>query len=471
MTQSKIKTVFVCENCGNKRPKWEGQCPACETWNSLVEMRVEQNSFSPRVDFVGQVSSVELSSVSTDSEPRIELSSPELNRVLGGGIVPGSVALLAGDPGIGKSTMLLRVAADVATSGGRTLYVSGEESAAQIKMRADRMELPGEGLHLLQTNDLNDIISSIEKDRPVLVVVDSIQTVNSTSISAGPGSVAQIRECTRVLIQLAKTRSIPTILAGHMTKSGDIAGPKVLEHLVDVVLYLEGDQINAWRLLRAVKNRFGSTNEVGVFEMIEQGLVDVRDPSSALLSERVHGAIGSTIVPVIEGTRPLLIEVQALTSPTTLPVPRRVGTGIDTNRLLLVCAVLSRRLGVKLADQDVLVNVAGGLRISEPAVDLGVALAIVSSLRDMAVAGGLAAVGEIGLSGEVRRVSQIQNRVTEAARLGLTDCIVPAKSSSTAPVSYEGIAIRPVTTLAEAIALSLAKDRGRPPIDARVSTT
>lgn len=471
MTQSKIKTVFVCENCGNERPKWEGQCPACETWNSLVEMSVGQNSFAPRVDIEGQASSVELSSVSVDDEPRIELSSPELNRVLGGGIVPGSVALLAGDPGIGKSTMLLRVAADVATSGGRTLYVSGEESAAQIKMRADRMELPGDGLHLLQTNDLNDIISNIEKNRPVLLVVDSIQTVHTTSISAGPGSVAQIRECARVLIQLAKTRGIPTILTGHMTKSGDIAGPKVLEHLVDIVLYLEGDQINAWRLLRAVKNRFGSTNEVGVFEMIQQGLVDVRDPSSALLSGRVHGAIGSTIVPVIEGTRPLLIEVQALTSPTTLPVPRRVATGIDANRLLLVCAVLSRRLGVKLADQDVLVNVAGGLRISEPAVDLGVALAIVSSLRDTAVAGGLAAVGEIGLSSEVRRVSQIQNRVIEAARLGLTDCIVPAKSSSTTPVSYDGIAVRPVTTLAEAIALSLAKDRGRPPIDARVSTT
>jgi DNA repair protein RadA/Sms len=402
---------------------------------------------------------------------RIELSSPELNRVLGGGIVPGSVALLAGDPGIGKSTMLLRVAADVAMSSGRTLYVSGEESAGQIKMRADRMGLPGTDLHLLQTNDLDDIVSSIEKDKPVLVVVDSIQTVGSTSISAGAGSVAQIRECARVLIQLAKTRGIPTILTGHMTKSGDIAGPKVLEHLVDVVLYLEGDQINAWRLLRAVKNRFGATNEVGVFEMVEEGLTDVRDPSSALLSERVHGAIGSAVVPVIEGTRPLLIEVQALTSPTTLPVPRRVATGIDTNRLLLVCAVLARRLGVKLADQDVLVNVAGGLRISEPAVDLGVALAIVSSLRGTAVAGGLAAVGEIGLSSEIRRVSQIQNRIGEAARLGLTDCIVPAKSSSTEPISHDGISVKPVTTLAEAIALSLTKDRGRPPIDSRVPTT
>lgn len=471
MNQAKTKTVFVCENCGNERPKWEGQCPACEAWNTLVEMKVGQNTFAGLTEFAEHAMPEELSSVSVDREPRIGLSSLELNRVLGGGIVPGSVALLAGDPGIGKSTMLLRVAADVAGSRGRTLYVSGEESAAQIKMRANRMGLSGKNLHLLQTNDLNDVVSAIERDRPILVVVDSIQTVHSTSLSAGAGSVAQIRECARVLIQLAKSRSIPTILTGHVTKGGDIAGPKVLEHLVDTVLYLEGDQINAWRLLRAVKNRFGSTNEVGVFEMVEQGLIDVHDPSSTLLSERVHGAIGSTIVPVIEGTRPLLVEVQALTTPTTLPVPRRVATGIDNNRLLLVCAVLTRRLGVKLADQDVLVNIAGGLRINEPAADLGVALAIVSSLRDTPVAGGLATVGEIGLSSEVRRVSQLQNRVGEAARLGLTECIVPAKASDSPTVAYEGLAVKPVTTLAEAIALSLVKDRGRPPIDVRVSTT
>ena len=458
--QSKLEKVFVCGNCGNERPKWEGRCSACDSWNSFIEKVVDRSGSPSPLDTATRPKPQELSSVRADDQPRLALSSKEMNRVLGGGIVPGAVALLAGDPGIGKSTMLLRLAAEAAHDSGPALYVSGEESPRQLKMRADRMGLLGNGLHILQTNDLNDIVANVERRPSVLVVVDSIQTVQTASISSAAGSIAQIKECARVLIQLAKTKGIPMVFTGHVTKGGDIAGPKVLEHLVDVVLYLEGDQINAWRIVRAVKNRFGSTNEVGVFEMIERGLIDVHDPSGALLSERARGAVGSTIVPVIEGTRPLLIEVQALTSPTSLPAPRRVATGIDTNRLLLVCAVLSRRLGVRLADQDVLVNVAGGLRITEPAADLGVALSIISSLRDTAVYGGLAAFGEIGLSGEVRRVSHTRGRVHEAQRLGFSECIVPSKPNDRWIHDPDTrIAVRPVATVAEAVAFSLGKDR------------
>lgn len=458
--QPKLEKVFVCGNCGNERPKWEGRCSACDSWNSFSETVVDRSGSSSSITTAARQNPQELSSISTDDHPRLALSSKEMNRVLGGGIVPGTVALLAGDPGIGKSTMLLRLAADVAHDSGPALYVSGEESPSQLKMRADRMALHGNGLHILHTSELDDIVAIVEQNPFVLVVVDSIQTVQTASISSGAGSIAQIKECARILIHLAKTKGIPMLFTGHVTKGGDIAGPKVLEHLVDVVLYLEGDQINAWRIVRAVKNRFGSTNEVGVFEMVERGLIDVDDPSGALLSERARGAVGSTIVPVIEGTRPLLIEVQALTSPTSLPSPRRVATGIDTNRLLLVCAVLSRRLGVRLADQDVLVNVAGGLRISEPAADLGVALSIISSMRDTAVYGRLAAFGEIGLSGELRRVSHTRSRVYEAERLGFSKCILPSKPDGSWSLGPDTrIALRPVGTVAEAVAFSLGKDR------------
>ncbi len=368
---------------------------------------------------------MELSEVSTERLPRLPVSSEELSRVLGGGVVPGSVTLVAGDPGIGKSTLLLRLAADISGAGGKVLYVTGEESMAQVKMRADRLSIPGQGLFLLQSTALGQVMQYLDDARPSLAIIDSIQTLYDDSLPSGAGSVAQIRECTRALTEWAKTNNVPVVLTGHVTKGGEIAGPRVLEHMVDVVLYLEGDPLSSWRLLRTIKNRFGATNEVGVFSMEQQGLVDVRDPSRAFLSERRSGAIGSVVVATLEGTRPLLVEVQALTSPSMLPAPRRVATGVDLNRLLLVCAVLTRRVRMSLSDQDVIVNVTGGLKIGEPAADLGMALAIVSSLRNAPVASDLAAIGELGLSGELRAVPQLPRRVAEAGRLGLKRCLVP----------------------------------------------
>jgi DNA repair protein RadA/Sms len=403
----------------------------------------------------------ELSQVSAEPLTRLQLSSAEMNRVLGGGIVPGSVLVIAGDPGIGKSTLLLRIAGDVASEIGQVLYVTGEESMSQVKMRADRLGVSGRGLMLLQATALDDVTSHLDRLKPVLGVVDSIQTVHDDSLASTAGSVAQIRECTRTLMELAKGQGVPLILTGHVTKGGDIAGPRVLEHMVDAVLYMEGDPISSWRLLRAVKNRFGSTNEVGVFEMVDRGLIDVDDPSKTFLSERRDGAVGSVVVSTLGGSRPLLVEVQALTSPSLLPTPRRVATGIDLNRLLLVCAVLTRRAGMSLANQDVVVNVIGGLRISEPAADLGVALAIASSLRNVPVAPGLAAIGEVGLSGEVRRVPQLQRRVDEAARLGLRECLVPDTADQEQKYP-EGFVCTPVSTLARALSVSIQDGRRHP---------
>jgi DNA repair protein RadA/Sms len=387
-------------------------------------------------------------------------SSGEVARVLGGGVVPGSVVLVAGDPGIGKSTLLLRLCADIAESSGQTLYVSGEESMAQVKIRADRLGISGSGLMLLQSTSLEEVLAELDSLRPVLAVVDSIQTVYDDSLASGAGSVAQIRECTRALTEWSKRSGVPLVLTGHVTKGGDIAGPRVLEHMVDVVLYLEGDPISSWRLLRSVKNRFGATNEVGVLEMAEEGLLDVQDPSQAFLSERREGAAGSVVVATLEGSRPLLVEVQALTNPSVLPAPRRVATGIEINRLLLVCAVLSRRSGMSLANQDVVVNVTGGLRISEPAADLGVALAIASSLKNTPVAPRLAAIGEIGLTGEVRKVPQLQRRVSEVARLGLKRCLVP-QGSDLGALEQLDLTWTPVDTVGQAVSASMSDARRR----------
>ena len=336
----------------------------------------------------------------------------------------------------------------------------GEESAAQVKLRADRLGVSGKRLYLLPTTNIDGVLSQLEEHRPVLGVVDSIQTAYDESVPSGAGTVAQIRECTRRLMEWAKSRDVPLVLSGHVTKSGEIAGPRVLEHMVDVVLYMEGDPISAWRLLRTVKNRFGSTNEIGVFEMTGSGLVEVDDPSQAFLSERREGAIGSAIVATMEGSRPLLVEIQALTSPSVLPTPRRVTTGVDFNRLLLVCAVLTRRAGMPLSDQDVVVNVTGGLRIGEPAADLGLALALASSLRNVPIDAQTAAVGEVGLSGEVRRVPQLDRRVREAARLGLKRCLVPGLSGEEAPLD-QGTEIVPVHTLAEAVNVCIPRLKQR----------
>ena len=461
MAKPKAKTVFVCDACGNESPKWEGRCPACRQWNTLAEVRIDRQTVRDRSWLgVSAAPAQQLSEVSTERLPRLKLSSNEVNRVMGGGIVPGSLTLLAGDPGIGKSTLLLRMAADVSEQNGKTLYVSGEESAAQVRMRADRLGVSGKDLYLLPATSLEEVLGNLEEHKPDLAVVDSIQTLYDDALSAEAGSVAQIRNCTRRLTEWAKDRQVPVILSGHVTKSGDIAGPRVLEHMVDVVLYMEGESVNSWRLLRTVKNRFGSTNEIGIFEMKPQGLIEVENPSLAFLSQRPDGAIGSAVVPTLEGSRPLLVEIQALTNPTSFGLPRRTANGIDFNRLLIITAVLSKRLGLRLGNQDVLVNVISGLKIGEPAADLGIALAIISSFRDVAVDPQLVAVGEIGLSGELRAVSQLDRRVNEAARLGFKQCIVPKANVKSGPTPKE-IKLIPASTLQEAIKTRMVKSKPR----------
>ena len=460
---TKNKASFVCDACGNETPRWEGRCPSCGEWNTMSEMPV--SSPGPRrANWTGSSGRevVRLADISTRESPRIRFSSPEVNRVLGGGIVPGSLTLVAGDPGIGKSTLLLGLAGE-AGAGGTALYATGEESPAQVKMRADRMGVHSDGLYLLAASSLEQLMANIDSLHPVLVVVDSIQTVRDESITSEPGSVAQIRECTRALMECAKATDLPVMISGHVTKSGDIAGPRVMEHMVDVVLQLEGDPVSSWRILRSVKNRFGSTNEVGVFEMTGRGLEDVEDPSAAFISERPAEAPGSVVVATLEGSRPLLVEIQALTSPSVLPAPRRVASGLDFNRMLLVCAVLGRRAGVSLGGQDIVVNVAGGLHVSEPAADLGVALSIASSARDIALSRGLAAVGEVGLSGEVRSVPQLDRRIHEAVRLGLTTLIVPGKEHQK-PTRSDSLEVVPVSSLRQALSVAMGRRRAEPAI-------
>ena len=450
---AKSRTVYVCDSCGAESPKWEGRCPSCGQWNTLAEFK--QGARDSRHWTGASAPAVELSEVQADDVPRTAVGSQELNRVLGGGIVPGSVTLVAGDPGIGKSTLLLRLASDAARTLGQCLYVTGEESASQIRMRADRLGLPGKGLYILQATELAEIRAELATRRPPLVVVDSIQTLSDDASSSSPGSSTQIRECTRALLEWAKSEGAPVVITGHVTKGGDIAGPRVLEHMVDVVLYMEGDPISSWRLLRSAKNRFGSTNELGVFEMRSEGLVDVPDPSQVFLGERRKDAVGSVVVATIEGTRPLLVEVQALTNPSLLPAPRRVATGVDFNRLLLVCAVLTRRTGISLADQDVVVSVTGGLRVSEPAADLGIALAVASSMRNAPIPSGLVAFGEVGLAGEIRAVPQVERRIAEAERLGLTRHISAHPSGNGAGAG------RSVGTLGEALSYAIPRSPRR----------
>ncbi len=402
---------------------------------------------------------MELAQVSSSDAPRLSSSLKELDRVLGGGIVPGSLVLLGGDPGIGKSTLLLEISGALKTGGKPILYVSGEESLQQVRIRADRLKVPGEGLYLLSEVNLEAILDNLDRLSPALVMIDSIQTLYSDDIPGGAGSVGQVRECTLRLTQWAKAKNIPVFIAGHVTKEGDIAGPKVLEHMVDVVLYLEGEAFGPYRILRSVKNRFGSTNEVGVFQMEEQGLKEVENPSMAFLAERDPQASGSTVVPTLEGTRPLLVEVQALTNPTPYPNPRRIANGVDLGRLLMISAVLSRRAGISLADQDIIVNVVGGLRISEPAADLGIALAIASSYHDAPVREGTVILGEVGLNGELRSVTQGERRLAEAASLGFGGCVYPSRMKVTKG-RQPSIELLPVENLREAIKTGLVR-KGR----------
>ena len=464
MTRSKerTRTVFVCQDCGYESPKWLGFCPSppCQSGQPLVETApARSSSHHSSWTHAEHGDLQELSNLDPGGHPRIELPSQELNRVLGGGIVAGSVVLLAGEPGVGKSTLLLQIAQHISSRGQTVLYVSGEESPQQIKLRSERLGFPGKGIFLLSETDVDVVIDKLEESRPALAIVDSIQTLYSADVPSGPGSVVQIREAGLKLMRWAKARHVPVFLAGHVTKDGSVAGPRVLEHMVDVVTYLEAQEFGTFRLLRSDKNRFGSTAEVGVFEMTGQGLVEVSDPSKVLLAERYDGAVGAALVPVLEGSRPLLLEVQALTSPSQLPAPRRVANGVDYNRLLMLTAVASRRAGLDLSGQDIIVSVAGGLRVSEPAADLAVVLAIASSLHNRPLDSKLVVLGEVGLGGEVRSVPQVQRRLQEALRLGLTRSILPETASGDGSRLPE-LELVFVRTLRQAIRAALGSPKG-----------
>ena len=460
MPRDRTRTVYFCQGCGYESPKWMGFCPSCGEHNPLVEGPGATGGSRQSWLDAGSMEPQELAGVSYDEGQRIPLAFPDLNRVLGGGLVPGSLTLMAGEPGVGKSTLLLQTANSIAMSGSRVLYVTGEESAHQIKLRSQRLGFSGQGVYLLPETDVDEIVQHLERFRPAMAIVDSIQTLYTREVPSGHGSVGQVRECALKLMRWAKARAVPVLLAGHVTKDGALAGPRVLEHMVDVVLYLEGENLSAYRILRGVKNRFGSTNEVGIFQMGASGLEEVPDPSSFLLSQRQEGAVGSAIVPILEGSRPLLVEVQALTSPSVLAVPRRVANGVDYNRLLMLVAVLSRRASLNLSNQDIIVNVVSGLQIREPASDAAVALAIASSLRNSPVSPGTVALGEVGLSGELRTVPQLRRRLDEAARLGFSRCLVPA-SSTEAPRGADGIEPLFSSTLADALRRCLDRGRGR----------
>jgi DNA repair protein RadA/Sms len=423
----KARAVYLCQECGQESVKWQGRCPECQAWNSFSEhvVRAPAAVTAVHAPLGAAVAPIEVAAISGQELPRLGVDMPEFDRVLGGGIVPGSLVLIGGDPGIGKSTMLLQVASRIAESGRRVLYVSGEESAHQLKLRAGRLGVPGHGLFLLTETNLDAALQSAEQLQPGLLVIDSIQTVYAPAVANAPGSVVQLRECTLQLMRWAKERNVPTVIVGHVTKEGEIAGPRLLEHLVDVVLYLEGERFSSYRLLRGVKNRFGAVSEVGVFEMAGNGLQGVANPSEVFLAERAQGAVGSAIVPTVEGSRPLLVEIQALTSPSPNPMPRRTAQGMEFSRLLMLTAVLTKRIGLALGTQDVLVNVVGGLRVQEPAADLGTALAIVSSFRDETIPGDLVALGEVGLSGELRSCAHLDRRLSEAAKLGFRRCVLP----------------------------------------------
>ncbi|MFQ5922468.1 MAG: DNA repair protein RadA [Anaerolineales bacterium] len=422
---AKARTQYVCQQCGRTAAKPLGRCPQCGEWNSMLEevLSPSRTAVPPASGLGAQ----RLSEIETGTEDRLPLANSEFARVLGGGVVPGSLVLIGGDPGIGKSTLLLQVSAEVATS-GPVLYVSGEESVAQIKSRALRVSngaRPTENLYLATETDVDRVVGQIEAVAPRLAIIDSIQAVQSVDIESVAGSISQVRECASRLQAVAKSSGVAIFLVGHVTKEGAIAGPRVLEHLVDTVLYLEGDPYHSYRLLRSVKNRYGATTEVGVFKMGSSGMVEVANPSEAFLAERRSDAPGSAIAVTMEGSRPLLVEVQGLTSPTTFGHPRRTANGVDTNRLLIITAVLTRRVGIQLSDQDIFVNVVGGLQVKEPAADLALAAAIASSARDRALPPDLALIGEVGLSGELRRVPHLQPRLREAVKLGFASVVLP----------------------------------------------
>ena len=458
MVKERAGSTFFCQGCGHESAKWMGFCQACGDRNPLVEAPKPQRSSASLRQARASDPPQELSQVSSEDGIRITTGFADLDRVLGGGLVSGSLVLMAGEPGIGKSTLLLQAAEHVARGGGKVAYVTGEESAHQIKLRSDRLGLSGCGVFLMTGTDVDETTERLDSFDPSLVIIDSVQTLHSGDASSSPGSVSQVRECGLKLSRWAKSGSTPLIMAGHVTKDGALAGPRVLEHMVDVVLYMEGESLSTYRIVRGVKNRFGSTNEVGMFEMAGDGLRQVDDASRTLISQRGEGAVGSAVIPVLEGSRPLMIEIQALASPSFLNVPRRVGNGVDYNRLLMLVAVLSRRIGLSLANQDIIVNVVGGLNVHEPSADLAVCLAIASSLRNTALPSDLVALGEVGLSGELRNVPQIDRRLDEAARLGFSRCLVPAGLGDRQS-GGDGIGIVRAGTVRQALTLCFPRGR------------
>lgn len=422
---AKLKTKYVCTECGCESPKWMVKCPECNQWNTFIEEVDTKTAAVSSTSLLNVAKPQKMKDISMEEEMRLSTGLGELDRVLGGGIVKGSLVLVGGDPGIGKSTLLLQLSDNVAKKGMKVLYVSGEESVKQIKIRAQRMDLDSEGIYLLSENNMEYIQQNIQEINPDLLIIDSIQTVYNPSILSAPGSVSQVRDATGNLMRIAKGEGITVFIVGHVTKAGAIAGPRVLEHMVDTVLYFEGDSHMSYRILRAVKNRFGSTNELGIFEMADRGLTEVINPSQMLLSGRMKGVSGSAIIASMEGTRPMLVEVQALLSYTSFGVPRRAATGADYNRVVLLMAVLEKRVGLQLQNYDSYVNVVGGIKLNDPSSDLGIIAAIASSYKDKEIDDNTVIIGEVGLAGEVRAVNFIEKRINEAYKLGFTKCIIP----------------------------------------------
>lgn len=448
----KLKSQYICQSCGFASPRWLGKCTECGAWNSMVEEEIAPRVTARSPGGKASVPSVPLSQIQYCQERRIGCHSKEFDRVLGGGIVPGSLVLIGGDPGIGKSTLMLQEAALLAKEQFKVLYVSGEESLMQTKMRADRLGLLGENLFVLTENNLESILTEVDQVQPQLMVIDSIQTVYRPELESAPGSISQVRECAQQFLRLSKSRGIPIFLVGHVTKEGYIAGPKVLEHTVDTLLYFEGDKDHLFRILRAVKNRFGSTNEIGVFEMTEKGLEQVSNPSEIFLSQRAADISGSVVICIMEGSRPILLEVQALVSPSNYGLPQRSTTGIDPKRLSMLLAVLEKRVGIRVGTFDVFVNAVGGVRIDETAADMGIAMAIASSLKNQVVNPDVVIIGEIGLGGEIRPVPQIERRIGEAGKLGFKEMVVP-KANMKSLKKKDQIRIHPVEKLAQAVGI------------------
>ena len=433
---TKAKTIFVCNECGYESPKWLGKCPACNSWNTFFEQKIEKYTETNKMEKKANNTPKPLNSYIGQEANRTSTGYAELDRVLGGGLVKGSLVLLGGEPGIGKSTLILQLCEKVQGE-GKVLYVSGEESAEQIKLRADRLEVKKEDLLFLGETDIDIVKDAISEINPKLVIIDSIQTMYSDEITAAAGSVSQVREITSQIMRMCKAQEITTIIIGHVTKDGTIAGPRVLEHMVDTVLYLEGERYNTYRILRGVKNRFGSTNEIGMFEMKQEGMCEVTNPSDILITERDDNPSGSCVVASMEGTRPILVEIQALTSQTVFGLPKRTANGFDYNRLAVLIAVIEKRANLNLGTQDVYLNVAGGMKLSEPAVDLGIIATVASAYKNVPIAKDVVIMGEVGLTGEVRRINLIEKRLKEAEKLGFKRCIIPENNKKGLKDAYK----------------------------------